>query len=341
MASVSVNALCEQGIAAFCRGEAATAARLLKRGYSLDPQAEGLLVNLGLGLMQQGHDQAAARAYELALGSSDGAVRRAAHKNLGLLRLWQGRYSEGWALYRQRHQGLPHATSEWHGEPLNGQTLTVWNDLGMGDAFQFVRYTLPLLQRGERIRLAVHAGQIALFEQRLAWPLAEVVDRAPLELSTGPHIPLIHLAALLDPQLQWGRRFAGPTFQGHGPTPAGPVGLCWASNPADATMAPYKSLAPERLLALAGASPVLSLQTDEPDAHQRLGLQPAQRDWLHTLEQIGRCSRVLSVDTAVAHLAAGSGVPVQLLLGAVPDWRWRHNGTQAWYPCLTTVAPGP
>jgi len=342
---LSVNALCEQGLAAFCRGEAAVASRLLKRGYGLDPQAEGLLVNLGLSLMQQGHDRAAARAYGLALGSDDGAVRRAAHKNLGLLRLWQGRWAEGWALYRQRHQGLAHAAGEWRGEPLNGRVLTVWNDLGMGDAFQFVRYTLPLLQRGERLRLAVHSSQIALFAQQLAWPLDAVVDRATLSLHEGPHIPLIHLAALLDPELHWGRLFAGPTFVRRGPAPAGdplaPVGLCWASNPADATMAPYKSLPPQRLLALAGPGPVVSLQTDEAEAHQRLGLAPAGRDWLATLAAIGRCQRVLSVDTAVAHLAAGCGVPVQLLLGPVPDWRWRHNGDTPWYPCLTTVAPDP
>ena len=57
----------------------------------------------------------------------------------------------------------PSKQREWRGDPLNGQPLTVWNDVGMGDAFQFVRYTLPLLQRGEKVRFAVAASQIALF----------------------------------------------------------------------------------------------------------------------------------------------------------------------------------
>ena len=55
----------------------------------------------------------------------------------------------------------------------------------MGDAFQFVRYTLPLLQRGERVRFAVAASQIPLFRDHLAWPLSEVVDRRAFLLAKG------------------------------------------------------------------------------------------------------------------------------------------------------------
>ena len=84
--------------------------------------------------------------------------------------------------------------SEWRGDPLNGQVLTVWNDVGMGDAFQFVRYTLPLLQRGEKVRFAVAASQISLFRDHLAWELTEVVDRRSVDhLHGGPQIPLMSL----------------------------------------------------------------------------------------------------------------------------------------------------
>lgn len=321
-------------MALFTRGQAAQASALLRQAYRGDPDEAALLVNLGFTLMQQGLDGPAARCYQLALDNPDARVRRSAHKNLGLLRLWQGRYREGWQHYRQRHGGQPFAACEWRGEPLGRQTLTVWNDLGMGDAFHFVRYTKLLQERGVRFRLGVHASQVALFERHLAWPLQEVVDRDGIDLLAGPQIPLIHLAALLDPELHWGRRFGGPTFVGVDLAVGGPVGLCWASNPGDPTMAPYKSTTAERLLPLAGPAPLLSLQTDEPEAHGRLGLEPPARDWIATLQRIGRCSRVISVDTAVAHLAAGAGVPVQLLLGPVPDWRWRHGGDHPWYPSL-------
>ena len=84
----------------------------------------------------------------------------------------------------------------------------------MGDAFQFVRYTLPLLQRGERVRFAVAKSQIPLFRDHLAWPLSEVIDRKECSPGEeGPHIPLMSLIALLDSNTLWGRRFAQPTWK--------------------------------------------------------------------------------------------------------------------------------
>ena len=69
----------------------------------------------------------------------------------------------------------------------------------MGDAFQFVRYTLPLLERGEKVRFAVASSQMSLFRNHLAWPLTEVVDRDRISPDReGPHIPLMSLIALLD-----------------------------------------------------------------------------------------------------------------------------------------------
>jgi hypothetical protein len=89
----------------------------------------------------------------------------------------------------------------------------------------------------------------------------------------------------------------------------------------------YKSSTPERLLALQhehhSGSRSVSLQTDEAKTHAELGLTPAIPNWNTTLQIIGQCNAVISVDTAVAHLAAGSGKPIHLLLGNQPDWRWQ------------------
>ena len=105
----------------------------------------------------------------------------------------------------------------------------------------------------------------------------------------------------------------------------------------------YKSCSPEQLTHTAAkgccrhAHPI-SLQTDEAEAHQRLKLKPARPEWSDTLKRIGQCCAVFSVDTAVAHLSAGSERPTTMLLGS-PDWRWRPvpEDPQAplWYPSLT------
>jgi hypothetical protein len=310
------------------------------------PDQPAILVNLGLALMQQGKVPLAERCYRLALKSHDLRHRRSAAKNLGFLYLWLGQFERGWHWHGQRFKGEAFVANQWKGDPLNGATLTIWNDVGMGDAFQFARYTFPLVQRGERVRLAVHGSQVELFQRHLAWPLAEVVDRNTIDRTAGVHIPLMSLIPLLDCSTDWGRRFNQLTWQlpASNGTEAS-QGLCWASNPEDRTMHVYKSTHPEMLIRRAKASGrFLSLQTNESQAHARLGLESAPQRWSETLARIGQCHSVLSVDTAVAHLAAGAGVAVQLWLGAIPDWRWRafpkHSTdlTPLWYPSLSLLA---
>ena len=319
-----------EGLECFASGDPIAADALLRRAYRNLSEETGILVNLGLALMQRGLIDQAERAYRLALRSDERRVRRSAAKNLGFLLLWRGEHEEGWHWHGQRFEGENFEANQWRGDPLNGHTLTVWNDVGMGDAFQFVRYTLPLLQRGEKVRFAVAPSQIPLFRDHLSWQLSEVVDRDCISpYQEGAHIPLMSLIALLDPTTIWGRRFSQPTWihpNSHDEE-IQQIGLCWASNPQDRTMHSYKSSTAQRLLALQHehhrGSRAVSLQTDEATAHCEVGLSPAKPEWSSTLQTIGACNAVISVDTAVAHLAAGSGKPIHLLLGNLPDWRWR------------------
>ena len=341
-AAIAANAA---GLDHYSAGDPDNAERLLKQAYRHYPAQPGILVNLGLALMQQGRSELAERCYRLALASPDPLHRRSAAKNLGFLYLWLGQFERGWHWHGQRFSGEAFLTRQWQGAPLNGACLTVWNDVGMGDAFQFVRYTQPLVERGERVRLAVHSSQVELFQQQLAWPLAEVVDRNAIDRTAGVHIPLMSLIPLLDRSTAWGRRFNQPTWR----LPAAnkdsaTLGLCWASNPEDRTMHVYKSTGPEKLLLQARHSgPIVSLQTNEAEAHTRLSLAPAPQQWTDTLTCMAQCHKVVSVDTAVAHLAAGAGVPVQLWLGTTPDWRWRRfpeqgdDLAQLWYPSLSLL----
>ena len=331
------------GLECFAQGDPAAADALLRRAYSALPEETGILVNLGLALMQQGLVDQAERAYRLALQTEERRVRRSAAKNLGFLLLWRGQHREGWHWHGQRFEGESFETNQWRGDPLNGHSLTVWNDVGMGDAFQFVRYTLPLLERGEKVRFAVAPSQVSLFRDHLAWPLTEVVDRDRISPDQeGPHIPLMSLIALLDSSTLWGRRFSQPTWipPDRRDEANQHIGLCWASNPQDRTMHAYKSSTAHRVLALKNqlhpGCTAVSLQTDKSSAHAEVKLTPADRDWSTTLHTIGRCKAVISVDTAVAHLAAGSGKPIHLLLGNPPDWRWQpvpeDPDAPLWYP---------
>ena len=335
------------GLECFAAGDPDTADDLLRKAYKNLASETGILVNLGLALMQKKLVDQAERAYRLALQSNERRVRRSAAKNLGFLLLWRGEYERGWHWHGQRFEGEKFVSNQWRGDPLDGQVLTVWNDVGMGDAFQFVRYTLPLLERGEKVRLAVEASQIPIFRDCLDWPLNGVVDRnkySPAE--GGPHIPLMSLIPLLDTNTLWGRRFSRKTWRlpEQKDNTGEQVGICWASNPQDRTMHRYKSTKPEQLLAIQKAqhpkSIVVSLQTDEIKAHEEIGLMPTKPEWKGTLQRITQCKTVISVDTAVAHLAAGCGKPVHMLLGNPPDWRWQpvaeNYSAPLWYPNIST-----
>jgi len=329
-----------KGLEAFAAGQLEASEQWLRKAYRLWPEERGSLVNLGLALMQQRRVALAERCYRLALLSSDLRVKRSASKNLGFLKLWCGEFQEGWHWHGQRFQGETFLNNQWKGEPLNGRPLVIWNDVGMGDAFQFVRYTLPLVERGERLIFAVDASQIEIFQKHLCWPLEAVIDRRKVDRENGVHIPLMSLIPLLDQDTSWGRRFAKPTWRLAKPAqPATALGLCWASNPTDRSMHCYKSTSPEILLQGMPAIPLISLQSHEEENHKRLGLKAPNMNWVETLLLIGSCSSVHSVDTAVAHLAAGAGIPVGLWLGNCQDWRWsKFDGNEDWwYPRLTAL----
>ncbi len=343
----------KQGLDLFAQGDPEQASNLLRKAYLILPNEPGILVNLGLSLMQSGMPNLAEKAYKLVINQKQGpkSTKRSACKNLGFLKLWQGEFEEGWYWHTQRFEGESFLKNQWKGDPLDGQQLTIWNDVGMGDAFQFVRYTKPLIEQGEKIRLAVDKSQIELFRNHLSWPIHKVVDRRKIDKGSGPHIPLMSLIPLLDPFTSWGRSFQSPTFQiqelATSSEKESAIGICWASNPKDQTMHIYKSLKPEKLINCIRRnqentkSKIISLQTDEEIAHQRLGLKPTIREWQKTLRKINECKEVWCVDTAVAHLAAGMGKPVRMMLNNPPDWRWRcfqeRNAElkMVWYPSLS------
>lgn len=59
-------------------------------------------------------------------------------------------------------------------------------------------------------------------------------------------------------------------------------------------------------------------------------------DWLDTAERVQALDLLVTVDTAIAHVAGGLGVPVWILLAAIPDFRWGLTGTTTpWYRSAT------
>ena len=270
-----------EGLEKFSSGDLENAYELLKRSYKNWSDERGILINLGLCYMQRGNAKAAEKCYELALYSEDLRTRRAANKNIGLLYLWKNEWKKGWYHYSKRYEGQQFEINQWQGEELKGKPLLIWNDVGMGDAFNFARYTKVLKDRGEKIILAVDKSQIEIFRKKLAWKIDKVIDRdsvmpPPREYN---HVPLMTLIGIIDPTTKYGRNWTGSTWNKEDINIRKGIGICWSSNRNDRSMHIYKSTNIQNILSRTISmtkKEIISLQTDEEDDHRTHGLIQAK-----------------------------------------------------------------
>jgi ADP-heptose:LPS heptosyltransferase len=78
----------------------------------------------------------------------------------------------------------------------------------------------------------------------------------------------------------------------------------------------------------AGAQPV-------PAGWKLIDLAGELEDFADTAALLCNLDLVITVDTAVAHLAGALGKPVWNLLTYAPDWRWQLNREDSpWYPTM-------
>jgi hypothetical protein len=167
----------------------------------------------------------------------------------------------------------------------------------------------------------------------LSLPLALGTTRATIPAA----IPYLHAD---DAQVAaWNKRLAasgGPELR---------VGLVWAGNPrlhmpAAAAIDRRRSVPAELLMPLAGLSGLrfFSLQKGGPAAPAGFPLTDVMAemaDFADTAALVATLDLVISVDTAVAHLAAALGKPVWLLNRFDTCWRWlRHREDSPWYPTV-------
>ncbi|MCU0623210.1 MAG: hypothetical protein MUF53_05015 [Gemmatimonadaceae bacterium] len=298
--------------------------------------------------------EALARA-ALALDASDAD----AALNLSVALLAQQRWADGWTHYDARWR-TTHAIGarrdwpgrRWRGEAAGGETgsgdiLLVHAEQGFGDTLQFVRF-LPALRRPGRT--VVLAAQPALVRYLQGSGLADAVvpmDAPPPDATW--HVPLLSVPSYVD--------MAGDVSLGRAYLPRPPVarrdpsaplrfGLVWAGSPTHANDArrsiALDTLAP--LLHLPGTTWQSLQQGPRADELARAGLplapMPPVADFADTARLVATCDVVVSVDTAVAHLAAGMGVPTWILVPAAGrDWRWASaaHGRTPWYESARVV----
>ncbi len=322
-----------------------------RRALALRPGFPEARNSLGTALRDAGRPEEALACFRQAVALRPDYPM--AHANLAMALLARGDFAAGWQEYEWRWH--LHATArprsfptpQWRGEPAANRRLLLHSEQGLGDTLQFCRYAPLAATRGFRVSLHVQHSLVRLLrslpgveqvagtndpapEHDLHCPLLSL----PLAFGTTPAtIPASPAYLRADPaqQVAWQARLAGVDGLR--------VGLAWAGNPR-LTADRRRSIPPEQLAPLAGVPGLrlFSVQKAGPAPPASLPLTDCMAemtDFADTAALVANLDLVVSVDTAVAHLAAALGRPAWLLDRFDSCWRW-PAGQQgsAWYPTL-------
>jgi len=266
-----------------------------------------------------------------------------------------GDFEAGWELMEHRLDQPGFITPvrayrepRWRGEPFPGRTLLLHWEQGFGDTVMFIRYAALAKARGGRVAVLAPA------------PLGDLLATAPgVDATFGPRDPLppfdLQCSLFSLPHVFGTRLDTVPASIPYlaAPVRADPaleavlarpvrglrVGLVWAGNPENRNDA-LRSIPLDLLGPLADVPGVAwhSLQVGAEGGLPWAGLTdlaPLLPDFSATARALQAMDLVLTVDTAVAHLAGALGRPTWLLLPFLPEWRWLLGREDSpWYPTL-------
>ena len=321
-----------------------------QKAIALKPDFADAYNNLGLALQEQLKLQEAIGYYRHAVALKPDQAET--HLNLGMCLLLLQDLSQGFAEYEWRWRMEPQTPEErlgkpfWDGSPLAGKTILLHTEQGYGDAIQFVRYAPLVAQRG--------AGKVILETYRAlrrlmttAPGVQEVVVKGEPLPAFDLQVPLMSLPRILNttietipdriPYLCAEEKDAVKYSELLRTEGEVKVGIVWS--PSD--KAPKKRFCPVSLFLELSQIPGISLyslqkeHTDILDGAPIQDLRELLHDFADTAAVISQLDLVISVDTAVAHLAGALGKPVWVLLPFYPDWRWLLDRSDSpWYPTM-------
>ena len=348
-------------------GHAVDARAELERALSTNPDSVDALNNLGAVCQDLGRSADAVRYLDraFALAPESAQVRW----NLALSQLKLGDFSNGWNNFEARWEGCEHLRGgyrmpperAWRGDSVHGRHVLLWAEQGFGDTLQFIRFAQDVALRGATVSVMAQPELVSLL--RSTPGISTVYAEGGPTPDYDVHCPLMSLPHWLrvgsdrlalhgdspylsaDPALteSWKRRLNGvPGFK---------VGLVWAGSARrqspelaaiDARRSlPFARLAP--LLAVPGCSfvslhkePAAATESHSVPGHATVhDLSGELHDFSDTAAVVANLDLVVSVDTAVAHLAGALGKPVWLLNRYDGCWRWLEDvSDSAWYRSL-------
>ena len=329
-----------------------------RQALRIRPHYPDALNNLGNLLREAGRIDEALECYTRATQLDPHHAK--AQLAESMTRLESGDFEGGWAKYDWRFSVVKNLRHEfgkplWDGGDITGKTVLLTWEQGFGDTLQFLRYAPLVAARGATVLLLVREPmrRLAATVEGVSAVAASVEDLPPFDLScpllslpqrfgtcldTVPAVvPYLH--ALPKEVAAWSE-----CLQQDGADGSLRVGLVWAGNP-KMEIDDRRSMSLSQLLPLSqvGGVRFYSLQKDGA-AEQVSALSPIWpivdhtdhlADFADTAALIMNLDLIISVDTAVAHLAGALGKPVWLLNRFDTCWRWMRERTDSpWYPTM-------
>lgn len=328
-----------------------------QKAIELIPSFAGAYYNLGNSLKEKEDLLGALNCYRKAVSFDPSYTY--AHWNMSLILLLFGELGEGFKEYEWRwelkgiHKMRDFPQPVWDGSEVKGSTVLLHSEQGFGDAIQFIRYAPLVAKRGARVIVECQRELLSLLQG--VEGVSRVVEQGKLLPEFDMHCPLLSLPLTfgttassipadipyipVDPSLvkKWSAaiNMDGVQFK---------IGLVWSGNPKN-TNDRNRSLPLSIFSDIAGIRGVVlySLQMGEaaeqadsmPEGLKLLDYTRDIHDFSDTAAFIENLDMVISVDTAVAHLAGALGKPVWTLLPTVPDWRWQLKRSDSpWYPTM-------
>lgn len=326
----------------------------LEKVLALNPSNAEAMNSLGNAHAALGDDAKAMHCFNQSIAADQQFAT--AHMNKGMLLLKQKQYAEGWVEYDWRWQTpqfVPFKCDkpQWQGEDISDKVLLVHSEQGNGDHIMCWRFLTELSKRCKEL---IYFGP-----ENLAPLVAEIPgvsqSRIPGALSADlfdVYVPLMSVPRYLGITLE---NLPAPEKYVTVPSQVvvsqlkaknksrKKIGLAWSGS-ATHVNNDNRSIPLNELLTVAKDSedsfyslqmPVSVEERDLLKAHGVIDLEPELPGYARTAALIEQLDLVITIDTAIAHLAAALGKPTWVLLNENADWRWHDNETKSeWYPSM-------
>ena len=319
--------------------------------------------NLGNVLRELGRFAEALESYENAIRIKPELAQ--ARKNRGMAWLRLGDYQRGWPEYEWRWKcddSPPRGFKEplWDGSPLEGRTILLHAEQGLGDTLQFVRFAPLVHERGGRVLLECQTPLVELLKNCRG--VEQLIPRGEPLPAFDVHAPLMSLPTIFGTTLETlpaevpyvfvDQQLAEHWREELEKLSGVKIGINWQGNPkfrADRfrsmPLAHFGRLANvegvrlislqrgpgvEQLAALNGRFEVTQLETAADDA----------QSFADTAAIMQNLDLVVTSCTSIAHLAGALGIPCWVAIPFSADWRWMLDRDDSpWYPSLRLFRP--